>query len=452
MTRSSATLSLFAEPSVAPGRPSSFAFSIVTHAAVVGLVYFAFTHAPRIMDPNLSAHFAVRQLDLHAVEQELPPDFPRRPAITQEKVPYPGPDVLRQLSMDLSPDLADEMRSFLGATAGRQTLIQPEFLSHLSFSEQVPVPSLMIWTPELKALQKIIPPAPGPPAAANIRPSLELPNQELKLADVAVASIALPSRPDPLPAGTTSPLETQAVNPAQMAPATLSASLEMPTPTAVLSLTDVWMSHGAVFLPPVNDLAKSAGSGGEAASARTEGVPNASPGGGSGREEVDDLAIDGRRLSTEHILLPKDGRFSVVVVGSSVSDQFPETPEIWANRMAYTAYLHVGLGKNWIMQYSLTRAAEAAGAGRVARLEAPWPYDIARPNLLARDLNADALIVHGVLNREGHFESLAIAFPSNFRYASFVLRSLRQWQFRPARQNGQPTTVEVLLIIPEETD
>jgi hypothetical protein len=31
-----------------------------------------------------------------------------------------------------------------------------------------------------------------------------------------------------------------------------------------------------------------------------------------------------------------------------------------------------------------------------------------------------------------------------------VLRALRQWQFRPARQNGQPTAVEVLLIIPRD--
>lgn len=30
-----------------------------------------------------------------------------------------------------------------------------------------------------------------------------------------------------------------------------------------------------------------------------------------------------------------------------------------------------------------------------------------------------------------------------------VLNVLNQWQFRPAKQNGQMTAVEVLLIIPE---
>ena len=78
----------------------------------------------------------------------------------------------------------------------------------------------------------------------------------------------------------------------------------------------------------------------------------------------------------------------------------------------------------------------------MSRLEAPWPYDITRPNLLTRDLNADALMVHGVLNQEGRLESLAIAFPSSFRYASFVLRALRSMAVpagaaeRPADRRG----------------
>jgi hypothetical protein len=61
-------------------------------------------------------------------------------------------------------------------------------------------------------------------------------------------------------------------------------------------------------------------------------------------------------------------------------------------------------------------------------------------------------MIHGILNQAGRFESVAIAFPGSFRYASYVLYALRQWQFRPARQNGQATAVEVLLIIPEELD
>jgi hypothetical protein len=120
--------------------------------------------------------------------------------------------------------------------------------------------------------------------------------------------------------------------------------------------------------------------------------------------------------------------------------------------VAYTAYLHVGLTKNWILQYAVIRSTDGGRAGVVGHLEAPWPYDIVRPNLMSKDLNADALLVHGFLNQAGRLESLAIAFPSGFRYAAFVLQALRQWQFRPALQNGQATAVEVLLIIPDEME
>jgi len=53
------------------------------------------------------------------------------------------------------------------------------------------------------------------------------------------------------------------------------------------------------------------------------------------------------------ITLPKDGKFGVVVVGSSLAEEFPETVHLWTGRMAYTVYLRVGVGKNWILQYSL---------------------------------------------------------------------------------------------------
>jgi hypothetical protein len=102
------------------------------------------------------------------------------------------------------------------------------------------------------------------------------------------------------------------------------------------------------------------------------------------------------------------------------------------------------------MQYSLPPNAEAAAGGTVSRLEAPWPYNIVRPNLSPGTVDADALLVRGFVDQSGRFEDLAIFFPQSFSDAQFVLTALQQWQFRPAMQNGQPTKVEVLLIIPEE--
>jgi len=445
MTRSSATLCLFAEPPPSPRRPSTFVLSMFVHAAVAGVMYYGVTHLPRIDERTLLEHYSVRQIDV----RELDPDFPNMPPLhdPESKIPYPGADVIRELRSAPSPELAEEMRSFLGS-AGRQTLIQPEIHSQLSFADQVPLPSMMIWAPELEMHKKIVPRLPNSPAPSSAKPSIAAPNLEMRPTDVAVASTDLSPRSKAMPAGTPSPLQEESEKPARIAISSF-IPLEEATPAAVLSISEFRMVDGAVRLPPVNAVA-AANPSGSNASGRDESLSRLSD--DRKRMEVDDLAIDGRQLSSEHIVLPKNGRFSVVVVGSSLAEEYPETVNIWADRVAYTAYLHVGLKKSWILQYSATRAAEVADGGRVERLVAPWPYDILRPNLLSRDLHAEALMVHGVLNRTGRLESLAIAFPTSFRYASFVLHALDQWQFRPALENGQATPVEVLLIIPEELD
>jgi hypothetical protein len=165
------------------------------------------------------------------------------------------------------------------------------------------------------------------------------------------------------------------------------------------------------------------------------------PGNGSG---------DGGLPETTHYALPKDGQFGATIVGGSLQETYPEVRLVWHDRMAYTVYLHVGLEKSWILQYSLPRDAEAQSGGNIARLEAPWPYNIVRPNLAPGSINADALMIHGFVNAAGRFESLAVAFPPEFPQAEFVLGALAQWQFRPAAQSGQTQRVEVVLIIPEE--
>jgi len=184
---------------------------------------------------------------------------------------------------------------------------------------------------------------------------------------------------------------------------------------------------------------------------------------GTGANAQSNVAIDqdggstaglapGGELSLTHLTLPKDGQFGVVVVGSSLNEQYPEIVGIWNSRLVYTVYLHIGLGKSWILQYSLPRTDEAAAGGSINRPEAPWPYDIMRPHLNPEDYNSDAIMVHGFVNAAGRFDRLALVFPAGFTQAKFVLNALQQWQFRPARQDGHIAAVEVLLIIPEETE
>jgi hypothetical protein len=233
-------------------------------------------------------------------------------------------------------------------------------------------------------------------------------------------------------------------------PATAAVPTADPTAAAVLSASDIRMNEGTVALPPVNETRGDKGKqGGEAAQQPVQNsIGGASVAGAANADQDQSAAGE----SAEHIELPKDGKFGVVVVGSSLSDEYPETLQVWSDRVAYTAYLHVGTAKAWILQYAQLREADAADAGSVAHLDPPWPYNILRPNMLAKDLNADALMVHGVLNESGKLVNLAIAYPEGYVHSSYVLHELQQWQFRPAQQRGKPTAVEVLLIIPEENE
>jgi len=205
--------------------------------------------------------------------------------------------------------------------------------------------------------------------------------------------------------------------------------------------------------------AAAAGNNGAGASSAGQGNQEsaaAGPPGGSGSQGGPSGSDAGLGLGSEpaadRITLPKDGKFGVVVVGSSLEQQYPETQGIWTDRLAYTVYLHVGAAKSWILQYSLPRAAEAAVAGNVTRPEAPWPYLIVRPHLSLADLNADAVMVHGFVNEAGHFEKLAIVFPPEFPQTKLLLSTLEKWEFRAAMQNQKMVTVEVLLVIPEDPE
>lgn len=156
--------------------------------------------------------------------------------------------------------------------------------------------------------------------------------------------------------------------------------------------------------------------------------------------------------SVTRISVPKNGQFNVVVVGSSLDEQYPETSEVWKGRLAYSVYLHVGLEKSWILQYSLPRAADSANAGS-AHLNAPWPYYIVRPNLNPDDAESDAIMVHGFVDESGRFEKLSVVFPTDIGFAreQLILNALQQWQFRAGTHDGQVAKLEVLLIIPEVT-
>lgn len=461
---------LFVTPPPPSQGSASFVGSILIHALGAAIVWFSLGYKPPVTRV-VHEHYTVRQLDLH-----MPPEQ------AAGRIPYPNSHRGKAAAAGHAQAAAPAARPMTLARLDKQTLIQPDLPKTVTLLKPIPVPQVVLWSPSKTPVKNIVPPMPEQPTAADVLPSLERPNQELTLSDVNLASSNLPSVKLPVAASTTSPLSSHVPAQVELPPASASQQAASPTPAAVLSLSDIRLKDGTVVLPPVNQSQASQSQGalatGQARNSSAQagnGAPAAEPAApGAGQNSAAAANPSGAsqapgasapaaasaapgsgagatgQPATTPISLPKDGRFGAVIVGDALEQEFPEMAGVWSGRMAYTAYLHVGLSKSWIMQYSLPRDAEAAAGGTVSRLEAPWPYNIVRPNLAPGSIDADALMIRGFVDRSGRFEDLSVVFPQSFAGAQFVLGALQQWQFRPATQDGQPAKVEIMLIIPEE--
>ena len=485
---SSYTVTLFSErPDLGP-RPTPIAASIVLHIFVIAVSWFSLAYKPQFVRVT-AEHYKLRQLELHMPDDDAHRSVPHIP------YPAPAPGAHAPASEGKPSTSEPALREVAQASPGPQTLIQPDIEDPVKLPDQIPVPQVVIWSPSNVPVKKVVPPSPQKPTSSDVKPSVERPNEELTLANVNIASNFHPTPRPIVTASTTSPVTVHVPQQVQLPPVTSSQSAAQPTPASILSLSNLRMKEGIATLPPVNESVVVSGPGtlagqGKDASSPGKDKSSAKPGqGGSGQapagnpnnhasgaaqDQPTQLAgtgpaapsnkpegpeagngngpdsLAGDQLSTTAVTVPKDGHFSSIVVGSSLEDQYPEVAGVWNGRIAYTVYLHVGLSHSWVLQYSLPRTVDTSERGAVTHLEAPWPYDIVRANLDPGSIDADALMVHGFVNQSGYFETLSIVFPQAFPQAQFVIAALQKWQFRPAMQNGQPTKVEVLLIIPEQ--
>lgn len=482
--KSTGIMTLFSEQPPPRRAPSSFVISLLVHGLAFAWLMAGLSHLPKVNDHPAAERYTVRILAQPKPEQarlasiDAPAHFAVQ-SVARDPVPSGGSGVPAPLALPV-PEAHLPPRS--------QTLIQPEAPPNLMLPQETPVPFAVMWAPETLPSKTIVAPPQQEPTVVQTRPAIIKPNREPRLADVNIAATKFPTETPMVQAGATSPLVVRGPERVQQAPTTASTHPEQPTPARVISLSPL-QSDGPVVIPFANQAAQAKGTqlapslqadgtggGGDSSGNGNGTVPGDGAGNskGTGASGNGNGAIaqggTGTRASTGsnsgsaggshlgtvpdgvvHITLPKDGQYGVVVIGSSLAEKYPEIAGIWGGRLVYTVYLHVGLGKNWILQYSVPPIAEAAAGGKITKPEAPWPYDILRPHLAPEDYTSDAIMVHGFINLAGKFEQLALVFPVGFAQAKFVLNALEQWQFRPASQNGQLAAVEVLLIIPEET-
>jgi hypothetical protein len=305
---------------------------------------------------------------------------------------------------------------------------------------------------------------PQPAIRGELRPSLAVPNQASALADLAIAPSVSATESPKIVASTTAPLLESAPNPAQQVPETEAQPLDQLSPASIVSHSDLQV-RTPILIPLANatpgtvssespvlgspekhGTATGVGLGSEANRSRQGAGAGTLQGVEVELRTPDSGADSGSEPSVTHISMPKNGRFGVVVVGSSLEEESPETVAIWSGRLVYTVYLHVGLSKSWTLQFALPRVEEASSVTP----EAPWPYEIVRPDLT--ELPPGAITVHGFINVAGRFERLSVISLADYPQARMVLDTLRQWQFRAALRNGQLAEVEVLLLIPMENE
>ena len=466
-------ITLFVDPPPSRRGPSGFLVSMMVHVMVMGSLYLNLKHRIRVEDEAIVQRYTVRMLSLWRPE----PPIQRPVEHRSTQVPQGATSELASAGRPSAPSLPQQPKDRIPAP---QTLVQPDLPPNLLLPQETPIPLILMWSPESNTARQIVLPPPQQKTVADVRPDLSPPNHELQPADLKIsASTFVTDTPLPLPS-TTSPVVVRGPELVKQVPETASKPLGPPVPARVLSPSDLRLERGTIALPMVNETAAVGASDAMApvreVSASQEGngntaskqngigageTPGNKAGQGAGVERAGgqdgvkdgpdtgasqtvDVA-SGDQPTVTRIVMPKDGKFGVVVVGSSMAEEYPETVGLWGSRMAYTVYLHVGVAKSWILQYSLPQAADN---GTTARIDAPWPYVMERPGLAPGDLNGDAIMVHGFVNTSGRFEKLAIVFPVDFSQAKFVLGALQQWQFRAAAQNGLLTAVEVLLIIP----
>jgi len=478
--RASSTISLFSEQPELNRQPYSILFSVLAHVAVVGLVFLGIVSTPKIKPTKIAERYVVRHLDLESLESEM--QRAREEVKPQRSQAHAAPAAPAAPKSEEPPPSA--LRLAIQAPRGKQTLIQPDIPKPVPLNVEIPVPKVVIWSGKPVPVKTISPPPPAKPMVTNFKPSVLRPNDEPNLAEVPLSANALAVHTRPILTGTTSPIVVSGPKPTPPAPLTSTKGAAQSTPTAILSLSEHHMDKGSVNLPPVNSSAikptagtlaaekpqEQAGQGKQSdkpadkSAGKSVAQPNnakaaqgtnagsaqkAAPGANAGSNQ----AAPGQKgvglenyAHAAHITRPKEGQYGSVVVGSTLQDKYPEMADLMGGKMSYSVFVNVGLPKSWPLEYTLAHSGNAGGNSQVI---APYAYDIVRPNLIPGSIDADALMVHGYINLEGRFEALTIAFPPQFAQAQFVLSKLNQWQFIPAKQNGQNVKVEILLIIPE---
>lgn len=407
-------ISLFHEEEPVKRSPFSILGSVLAHGGVGALICWGILATPPLQVPRKSIEENLQFLNLRK----------------------PRPDDnnwSKKLQSALhSASLPDKATSAEGSAP--QTFVRPDVSKPNQTAEKLPLPALLLWQHKHTNDPTVTPQQNTAPLANIQQSSLTAPNQEQDVADQQSAAGQQSLLETPLRPAHSAPLPLAGNQPQNGMAETQSVSTQQPNPGSVLSASDLQPADGTIALPTLNEIAGNNG----------EGHGNAR-GSDAGKNS---LASSKAATPLRHLIQPNNGSYSMVIVGNSMEEQYPETATLWSGRMAYSVFLHIGTAHNWVLQYARPTEPDASVNGDSGAMSAPWPVDLVIPALDPAQMTADALLVHGFIEKDGSVQLASVAYPPEFPQTDFVLNALRQWHFRPASTNGHPARVEILLIIP----
>jgi hypothetical protein len=334
-----------------------------------------------------------------------------------------------------------------------QTLLVPDAPPEIALKQAILAPVALAWNavtpppPDLPVRADETKPIPAQNVSAS--PSLSRPNNEQHVADLEIAR-APASLPPSLPvvSATTVPFQIEGAEAGHQMPETASpAANDVPTTNIISVPAAALLAKDTVIVPKVSQAAASQPPGMPTGDSNSPAGAGSNASAGNAPRDV----VNSEPGALTRIDQPRDGKFSVSVLGASVADQYPERSDLMRGRVVSTVYLNVGLKKSWILEYSAAAAQSAPQTGSTATPEAPWAFLMLRPNVSIPP-EADAILVHSLLTVEGKFDEMSVVLPSEWAQKDTLLNALRQWRFRPATKNGQPVAVEVLLIVPRQPE
>lgn len=421
----------------APQRRSRFpglSTSVLVHAAVLLVLMQWKATRSRPIAPASGSH----RYSVHIVHLQTPPEYRRRAndgagstaAIAQvrEQVrPHATPGESSRIASAASA--SGERRPFKLPTnvhvqPVRQTLVQTDVPPTVTLKQEIPLPTMLLWTAtSAPAMTKrfVAPPlrkeSPKIVQSLPAAPALDVPNRELTPAELNIAAVVGTNTPHLVrPPAVASPVARSGQESAKVIPQIGLQEAAQPSSVNLISLADHRLrSSGMLVLPPANQVAAgdagpsgTAGSHDAGAGMRHEGglgtgqealasAQGHGSGNGGGRDAAElsggsatvagsgsgsgtamptvgsgagsaghgswsgsGSAIGSIPSGVTRIDLPKEGTFGVVVLGSATSARYPETVGALSGKVVYTVYLKVGLRKSWILQYCLKTAGSEA--------------------------------------------------------------------------------------------